>query len=304
MSFTKLSYREALAEAIRMEMHRDPSVVCLAGSVAGSPVADLDAAFGSDRIIDPGPGVPPLPIAVGMAARGMRVICEARPERLAPAGLVTVGELGEDEGTLVLRIPHGGHTPAGPSLPHGIEGWLLDTPDLAVAAPSTPADAKGLMATAIRGSGPVCVLEQEALYAIVDDVPEGSHITDLGNASVSASGSRLSVIAYGLGATVAAAAIERSQVEAELVDLRSIRPLDRNALAGSVGRTGKVAVVEPPGSTRVGAEVAAVLLTDAFEYLDGPMKRIEVALEAGIDEDVLEEAIDRLAEEIDDLVTY
>ena len=306
---TKISYAQALGEAIRMEMHRNPDVVCVAadGAAPRSPVtADLAAAFGPDRIVTLETHARPLSVAAGMAANGLRVICEARVAQLGPDALAPLSELEPGAaGSVVLRVPDGGPELAEAD-PVSVEGRLLDAPNLSVIAPGTPADAKGMMAGCIRGSGSFCVLEAEPLYAMVDDVPEGMHLVEAGSATVTVRGDRpkVSVVGYGLGARVADRALELIEAEAELVDLRSLRPLDREALTASVGRTGKVAVLEPAGSSRVAAEVAAVLMADAFEYLDGPLARIELPSSSRISGDESEAAAQAVAERIDGLVAY
>ena len=306
---TKISYAQALGEAIRMEMHRNPRVVCLAadGAASRSPItADLRTAFGPDRIFELEANVRPISVAAGMAARGLRVICETRAAQLGPEALAPLSELDPDgEGSIVLRVPDGGPELSDAVLA-SIEARLLDTPHLTVIAPGTPADAKGMLAGSIRGSGSHCVIEPEPLYATVGDVPEGGHLVEAGSAVVEARGERprVSVIAYGLGARFADRALDLAGSDAELIDLRSIRPLDRDAIAASVGRTGKVAVIEPQGSSRVAAEVAAVLLSDAFEYLDGPLKRIELPPSGHPDDDVDGGIATALAEQVDELAEY
>ena len=306
---TKISYAQALGEAIRMEMHRNPDVVCIAadGVAARSPVTtDLAGAFGPDRIVTLETHARPVSVAAGMAANGLRVICEARAAQLGPDALAPLSELEPGApGSVVLRVPDGGPELAGEDAP-SIEGRLLDSPNLSVIAPGTPADAKGMLAGSIRGSGSFCVLEAEPLYATVDDVPEGMHVVEAGRATVAVRGERprVSIVGYGLGARVAGRALELVEADAELVDLRSLRPLDREALAASVGRSGKVAVLEPAGSTRVAAEVAAVLLADAFEYLDGPLARIELPAGSRVEGDEGEAAARTVAERIDELVAY
>lgn len=303
---TKISYAQALGEAIRMEMHRNPDVVCIAanGAAARSPVtADLVGAFASDRIVTLETHVRPVSVAAGMAANGLRVICEARVGQLGPDALAPLSELEPGAaGSIVLRVPDGGPELAEPD-PVSIEGRLLDSPNLSVIAPGTPADAKGMLAGCIRGSGSFCVLEAEPLYAMVDDVPEGMHVVEAGTATVAVRGERpkVSVVGYGIGTRVAGRALELIGIDAELVDLRSLRPLDREALTASVGRTGKVAVLEAAGSTRVAAEVAAVLLADAFEYLDGPLTRIELPAGSQLEGDAATRSV---AERIDELVAY
>lgn len=302
---TKISYSQALSEAIRMEMHRSPDVICLGsdGAAARSPVtADLAGAFGSERIIQLESNIRPVSVAAGMAARGLRVICEVRAAQLGPEGLAPLSELHpETAGCVVLRVPDGGpELTEGPLAP--IEGRLLDTPNLSLLVPGNPADAKGMLVGCIRAPGSFCVLEPEPLYSSVGDVPEGSHVIETGSATVERRGTdpRISVIAYGVGVRVAGAALDLLGADAELIDLRSLRPLDAEAITASVGRTAKVAVVEPVGSTRVGAEVAATLMSEAFEYLDGPLGRIELPAAAIADGSTAE----AVAAQVDELLAY
>jgi pyruvate/2-oxoglutarate/acetoin dehydrogenase E1 component len=302
---TKISYLQALTEGLRMEMHRDPAVMCVgAGSWARrSPVTrDLASAFGGERIVETEEQARVASVAAGMAASGRRVVCEARAEHLGPDVLAPLGELDSSiEGCVVVRIPDGGRLNAGRFT--ALETRLLDTPGVTLIAPSTPADAKGMLVNAIRATGATCVLEPEMLYGAVGDVPEGGVVTPPATARLAVYGSRATVVTYGLGASVAAAAVDAAALEVELIDLRSLRPLDEEAIAASVGRTGKVVVVEPARTTRVGAEVAQVLLTRAFEYLDGPLARVELPASNG-DEDDYEQAVARVAAGIDDLIAY
>ena len=298
---TKISYAQALSEAIRMEMHRSPEVVCVAsdGAAARSPItADLLGAFGTERIIKLEANIRPVSVAVGMAARGLKVICEARVQQLGPEALAPLAELDpESPGAVVLRVPDGGPEPGGAGT-SPVETRLFDTPHARLVAPGTPADAKGMMVNCIRAAGSHCVLESEPLYASVGDVPEGSHVVESGAATVEVWGERprVSVISYGLGARIVDRALEDAGVEAELIDLRSLRPLDRQAITASVGRTGKVAVVEPQGSTRVSAEVAALVMAHAFEYLDGPLARIELPPGAARESDAPGDVAERIGE--------
>lgn len=306
---TKISYAQALAEAIRMEMHRDPDVVCVAiGSAARrSPVTgNLATAFGAERIVELDSHARPVSIAAGMAARGLRVVCEVRAEHLGPDGLAPLAELDAGaEGSVVVRVPDGGpEVGERPMVP--IESRLLDTPNLTLLAPTTPADAKGMLVDSIRSQGSTALLEAEPLYASVGDVPEGALRIGPASATVGRNGEppRVTMIAYGLGAQLAREALGLIDAAVELLDLRSLRPLDRGTLVAAAARTGKVAVVEPAGSTRVGAEVAAALMTDAFEYLDGPLERIELDPRAGLDEGWLVESAATIAGRVDELASY
>lgn len=307
---TKISFAQALGEAIRREMHRDPNVVCVAAgsSVRRSPItADLASVFDADRIIELEAHARPVSVAAGMASRGLRVICEARAAQLGPDALAPLSELDPGAaGSIVLRVPDGGPELTEAAL-SPIETRLLDTPHLKLVSPGTPADAKGMLVGCIRRSGSSCVLESEPLYATVGDVPEGAHLVEPGSAAVERHGPhpKVSVVAYGLGVHLASRALELAGVDAELIDLRTIRPLDREVIAASAARTGKVAVVEPAGSTRVGAEVAAVLLSDAFEYLDGPLERIELpSVVSALDDPRGVAAAESIAERVSGLASY
>jgi pyruvate/2-oxoglutarate/acetoin dehydrogenase E1 component len=238
-----------------------------------------------------------------MAAGGRHVVCETRAEQLGPDVLAPLGELDDSmEGGVVVRIPDGGPLNGGRYT--AVETRLLDTPGVTLLAPATPADAKGMLIGAIRSPGATCVLEPEALYASIDDVPEGRMLTSPGSAGLTVSGAaRASVITYGYGASLAATAVRKAGLEVELIDLRSLRPLDADTIVASVGRTGKAIVVEPEGTTRVGAEVASVLLARAFEYLDGPLARVELPKGAG-EEERRDEIMARIAAGIDELITY
>lgn len=297
---TKISFGQALTEALRMEMHRDPGVVCLKAGSGSAVLDELEAGFGPERVIRVEPQVRPVSVAAGLAMRGRRVVCEVRAAELGPDLLAPLGELG-NEGTVVVRIPDGGRELRRRSV--ALEGRLLDTAGTRVAAAATPADAKGLLCAAIRTGGPTCLLEPEALYDSVGDVEEGGWLVAAGAATLTTFGSRISIAAYGVGAWLASRAAALAKLDAEVIDLRSLRPLDAATLVASVGRTGKIAVIEPEGSTHVSGEIARVLLSEAFEYLDGPLERIELPVDAG-DTDLADQSATRIAAKINDLIAY
>jgi pyruvate/2-oxoglutarate/acetoin dehydrogenase E1 component len=180
---------------------------------------------------------------------------------------------------LVVRLPSGGGFSGGPFHSQNPEAWFMQIPGLKVAAPATAADAKGLLTAAIRDPNPVCFLEHKGLYRSVrGPVPSGEHLVPLGKARVARSGSELSVIAYGSAVLLAERAAAELDAEIEVIDLRTVVPLDRDAVLASARKTGKVLVAhEATASAGVGAEVAALVTEHAFEHLDAPVRRIAAA---------------------------
>jgi 2-oxoisovalerate dehydrogenase E1 component beta subunit len=177
---------------------------------------------------------------------------------------------------LVVRLPSGGGFSGGPFHSQNPEAWFLQAPGLKVVAPATPADAKGLLVAAIRDPNPVMFLEHKHLYRRVrGEVPEGDHEVPLGVARVVREGGELTVIAYGSTVGLAEQAAAELDEDIEIVDLRTLCPLDRDAILASVRKTGKVLVThEATRSCGVGAEVAALIAEDAFEDLDAPIARL------------------------------
>jgi pyruvate dehydrogenase E1 component beta subunit len=286
---TKITYREAVAEALRMEMGRDPSVVYLRGESADSPIAEeLERLYGAERVLRLAAGERTvIGAAVGMAFEGFRPVCEIRPEELPSRGLdqlveAMLAQRRDDRPVpLVVRVPCGADAAT-------LERWLVPVPGLKVVAPTTAADAKGLLSSAIRDPAAVCFLELIELYGEVATVPEGGHLVSIGEARVAHPGDRLTVVAH--GDTVGAAVKLAQELDAgiEVIDLRTLAPLDRDRVLASVRRTGKVAIIEAqPGSSQVAADVIEAICTDAFEYLDAPLRRVVSAdgdLRRAIDE--------------------
>jgi len=180
---------------------------------------------------------------------------------------------------LVVRLPSGGGFSGGPFHSQNPEAWFLQTPGLKVVAPATAADAKGLLASAIRDPNPVCFLEHKGLYRHVrDEVPEGEYTVPLGKARVAREGGELTVIAYGSAVPLALAAADQLEEDIEVLDLRSLCPLDTEAILASARKTGKVLIAhEATRACGVGAEVAALIGSEAFEDLDGPIRRLTAA---------------------------
>ncbi|HEX8052206.1 MAG TPA: alpha-ketoacid dehydrogenase subunit beta [Thermoleophilaceae bacterium] len=286
----ELTYLQAISDALREEMRADDSVFCLGediGAFGGAfKVTDgFMEEFGADRVWDtPLAEAAIVGCAVGAAVEGMRPVCEMQFADFVACGfdqLVNVAaKMHYRQGLavpLTLRLPSGGGFSGGPFHSQNPEAWFLQAPGLKVVAPSTPEDAKGLLAAAIRDPNPVVYLEHKHLYRRAKgEVPAGRYELPLGEARVAREGSDLTVIAYGAMMPVALEATEDVDgASVEVIDLRSLVPLDGEAVLRSVRKTSKVVILhEATRSCGVGAEVAALIAEHAFEYLDGPVVRV------------------------------
>ena len=286
---TELTYLEAISAALRDEMRRDETVICLGediGAFGGAfKVTDgFFEEFGPSRVIDtPLAENAIIGAAVGAAVEGLRPVCEMQFADFIACGfdqLVNVAaKLHYRQGIavpMVIRLPSGGGFSGGPFHSQNPEAWLLQAPGLKVVAPATAADAKGLLVSAIRDPNPVCFLEHKGLYRNVrGEVPEGDHTVVIGEARVAREGSELSVIAYGSAVGLALDAASELGEDVEVIDLRSLCPLDTDAILASARKTGKVLVAhEATRSCGVGAEVSALISEHAFEDLDAPVRRL------------------------------
>ncbi len=285
----ELTYLEAISDALRTEMRRDPDVFCLGediGAFGGAfKVTDGFAEeFGAERVLDtPLAENTIIGAAVGAAVEGLKPVCEMQFSDFIACGfdqLVNVAaKLHYRQGIavpIVVRLPSGGGFSGGPFHSQNPEAWFLQAPGLKVVAPATAADAKGLLISAIRDPNPVCFLEHKGLYRrIRDEVPEGEHTVPLGQARVAREGAEMTLIAYGSAVHLALQAAEELDEEIEVLDLRTLCPLDTEAVLGSVRKTGKVLIAhEATRSCGVGAEVAAIVAEGAFEDLDAPIARL------------------------------
>jgi len=288
-STTEMTYLQAISDGLRFEMARDPAVFCLGediGAFGGAfKVTDgFVEEFGPERCLDmPLAESAIIGVAVGAAAEGMKPVCEMQFADFISCGfdqLVNVAaKLHYRQGVavpMVVRLPSGGGFSGGPFHSQNPEAWFLQTPGLKVVAPATAADAKGLLISAIRDPNPVCYLEHKGLYRHVkDEVPEGEHIVPLGEARIAREGTELTVIAYGSSVHLALQAAEELDEDVEVLDLRTLCPLDREAILGSVRKTSKALIAhEATRSAGVGAEVAALITEEAFEDLDAPVRRL------------------------------
>jgi pyruvate/2-oxoglutarate/acetoin dehydrogenase E1 component len=285
----ELTYLEAISDGLRTEMRRDESVFCLGEDIgvfggAFKVTAGFHEEFGTDRVIDaPLAESVIIGAAVGAAAEGMRPVCEMQFADFIACGfdqLVNVAaKLHYRQGVavpIVVRLPSGGGFSGGPFHSQNPEAWFLQAPGLKVVAPATAADAKGLLASAIRDPNPVMFLEHKHLYRRVrGDVPEGEHTVPIGEARIAREGGELTVVAYGSTVALAESAAEELGEDVEVVDLRTLCPLDTETILASVRKTGKVLVAhEATRSCGLGAEIAAVIAEQAFEDLDAPIGRV------------------------------
>jgi 2-oxoisovalerate dehydrogenase E1 component beta subunit len=285
----EMTYLEAISDALRTELRRDETVFCLGediGAFGGAfKVTDgFVEEFGADRCLDtPLAENAIIGAAVGAAAEGLRPVCEMQFADFISCGfdqLVNVAaKLHYRQGVavpMVVRLPSGGGFSGGPFHSQNPEGWFIQTPGLKVVAPATAADAKGLLVSAIRDANPVCYLEHKGLYRHVrDEVPEGEHTVPIGEARIARAGEEMTVVAYGSSVHLALRAADELDEDIEIVDLRTLAPLDRESVLESVRKTGKALVAhEATRSCGVGAEVAAVITEEAFEDLDAPVRRL------------------------------
>ncbi|HEV3312944.1 MAG TPA: alpha-ketoacid dehydrogenase subunit beta [Chloroflexota bacterium] len=286
------TYLEAISQAMREEMQRDERVYILGEDVgvyggAFKVTAGFQEEFGESRVIDtPLSESAIVGAAIGSALLGQRPIAEMQFADFIACAFDQIvnmaAKLYYRNGMavpMVIRGPSGAGTHGGPFHSQSPEGWFAHTPGLKVVVPSTPYDAKGLMKASIRDDDPVIYFEHKYLYRrIKGDLPEEEYTVPIGKADVKRQGADMSVITYGAMVHQSLAAAEELAAEdvgLEVLDLRTILPLDRQAILDSVKKTGKALVVtEDTLSFGVGAEVAAIIGEDGFEFLDGPVMRV------------------------------
>jgi pyruvate/2-oxoglutarate/acetoin dehydrogenase E1 component len=283
---------EAINDCFHVELERDPSVLVMGEDVgrAGGvfrATAGLRDRFGPDRCFDtPLAEAGLLGAAVGLCMAGWRPVCEMQYDAFSyPCldQLIThVGRYrwrtgGQMEFPLVVRMPYGGGVRAPELHDDSPETYYVHTPGVKVAIPSTPADAKGILTAAIRDPDPVVVLEPKLHYRTSKgEVPDGEHIVPLGKARVAREGDDVSLVAYGsMVAVCEAAAGVLEDVSVEVLDIRSLKPLDEEALLATAAKTGRVVIVqEAPRTCGFAAELAAILAEKAILDLRGPVLRV------------------------------
>jgi pyruvate dehydrogenase E1 component beta subunit len=291
-----LTYRDALNQALREEMQRDPNVFLMGEEVgvyqgAYKVSRGLLEEFGPQRVVDtPIAELGFAGIGVGAAMTGLRPVIEFMTWNFALLALDQIVNAaakmlymsgGQIPMPIVFRGPNGAALQLSSQHSQAWESWLSHIPGLKVVAPATPADAKGLLKAAIRDNNPVIVLEGEMLYNVKGDVPEGEHVVPIGQAEVKREGSDVTLICHSKTVPVALKAADElasQSVSAEVLDLRSLRPMDEAAILASVVKTNRAVVVEEGWPhCGVGAQVVDIIQRDAFDHLDAPVQRVTQA---------------------------
>ena len=289
-----ITYRDAVNQALAEELARDPNVFVMGEEVgqykgAYKVTRGLLERFGPDRVIDaPISEAGFCGLGVGASMLGLRPVVEfmfwsfcyvafdqvinnAANIRYMSGGLINI--------PIVFRGPANGGTNVGATHSHTPENFVANTPGLKVVCPATPHDAKGLMKAAIRDNDPVFVMENTLLYGNEGEVPEDDYVIPLGKAEVKREGTDISLIAHGRCAVLCLEAAEalasEHGINAEVVDLRSIRPLDEEAILESVKKTNRAVLVEENKPfCGVAAQICSIIQEKAFDYLDAPIKRV------------------------------
>ncbi|MET3730604.1 pyruvate dehydrogenase complex E1 component subunit beta [Moheibacter stercoris] len=287
------TFREVIAEAMSEEMRKDPSIYLM-----GEEVAEYNGAykaskgmldeFGPERVIDT-----PIAeggftgIAIGSAMNGCRPIVEYMTFNFS---LVAIDQIinnaakmyqmsgGQWNIPIVFRGPTGSAGQLGATHSQSFDNWYANTPGLKVIVPSNPYDAKGLLKSAIRDNDPVIFMESEQMYGDKMEIPDDEYLISIGVADIKKDGSDLTIVSYGKlmkNALAAAEQLEKEGISAEVIDLRTIRPLDYDTIINSVKKTNRLVILEeswPFGS--ISTEISYMVQQKAFDYLDAPIKRI------------------------------
>ncbi len=285
---------EAVREGLREEMELDSSVFLIGQDIGVNGgvfrvTEGLQAEFGKDRVIDsPLAESGLVGVAIGAALNGMRPVVEIQfADFIFPAFNQLVSEAarmyyrtnGDYSVPIVIRAPYGGGVRGGLYHSQSVEAFFAHVPGLKVVVPSGPHDAKGLLKAAIRDDNPVLFFEHKLSYNTVrGEVPEDDYSVPIGEAIVRREGTQLSLISYGLSVhhcLEAAETLSTEGISCEVVDLQTVKPLDSATLLESVRKTGRACIVHEDNLTGgVGAEVAAIIAKDGFEYLDAPIQRV------------------------------
>lgn len=290
----KITFREALREALREEMARDPTVFLIGEDIGrfwggAFKVTDgLAQEFGDARVIDtPISESAIIGSGVGAAITGMRPVAEIMFGDLTSLAMDQIANQaakirymfgGQAKCPLVVRTPFGAGVNIASHHSQSLEAWFMHVPGLCVAIPSTPYDAKGLLKTAIRGDDPVLFCEHKLLYPVEGEVPEDEYTIPFGAAEIRRHGEDVTVVAtsFMVQKTLnAARELETEGVDVEVVDPRTLTPLDKQTIVSSVRKTGRVVIVSEDCKTAgVSAEIAAIVAEEALDYLDSPIKRV------------------------------
>lgn len=299
-----LSYSEAINEALREEMARDPSVFLIGedvGTMGGvfGVTAGLLQQFGEARVMDtPISEAGIIGAALGAAMMGMRPVAEIMfGDFLGCAGDQLINQVakarymsgGKARVPLTIRVTTGAPGAAAAQHSQSPESWFMNVPGLKIVTPASPADAKGLLKSAIRGEDPVLFFEHKMLYAVKGEVPEGEHLVEFGQASVLREGRDVTIIAIGgmvqhalaaadelaKGRSASSTPTPEKLISCEVIDPRTLVPLDAETLIDSVKKTGRVVIAhEAHKRSGPGAEITAVIAEHALDWLDAPIQRV------------------------------
>ena len=289
----QITYREALNQALREELDRDDRVFIMGEEVGyfggAFKVTDgLLAAYGEKRVRDtPISELTIVGSGIGAAMGGLKPIVELMTVNFA---LLAMDQIvnhaakihymfgGHAKVPIVIRAPQGAGHQLGAQHSQSLEAYFLHCPGVRVVIPATPADAKGLLKTSVRQENPVIFLEHESLYGLKGEVPEGEHLVPLGKANVLRAGKDVTIVTYSkcvYDALAAADTLENEGIDAEVIDLRTLNPLDIATVNESVKKTGRAIVVYEGWRTGgAGAEIAAQIYETAFDHLDAPVERV------------------------------
>jgi len=289
----QMTYAEAIRDAMRVEMLRDPNVY-LQGEDVGrfggcfGVTAGLFAEFGSKRVIDtPISETAIIGSAVGAAAAGLRPIAEimfvdftgvCMDELFNQAAKMRYMFGGKAKIPMVLRTPCGAGMSAAAQHSQSMEAWFTHIPGIKTVMPSTPADAKGLLSAAIRDDNPVVYIEHKQLFGVKGDVPEGEYVVPLGKADIKRAGTDVTIVSWSWmvqKALAAADVLAKEGIQVEVLDPRTLVPLDKEAILQSVGKTNKLVIVQEAVQTGgFGGEISAMVAEHGFDLLDAPIKRV------------------------------
>ena len=290
----ELSYAEAIREAMDIALAEDPSVILMGEDIgvyggAFQVTGDLIERYGPDRVMDtPISELGGAGVAIGAALTGLRPVFEFQFSDFATLAMEQIVNQaaklrymlgGAVSVPLVMRFPAGSGTGAAAQHSQSLEAWFGHVPGLKVVQPSTPADAKGLLLAAIADPDPVMIFEHKLLYKLRGPVPEGRYETPIGKAAIRREGRDLTIVATSImvpRAEEAAASLGGAGIGAEVIDLRTVRPMDRETVLDSVRKTGRLlSVYEGVKTLGIGAEISAMVAeSDAFDYLDAPIVRL------------------------------
>ncbi len=292
----QIRFREAVREAMSEEMRRDENVFLMGEEVAEYNGAykvsqDMLKEFGAKRVIDtPISELGFAAIGVGAAMNGVRPIIEfmtwnfavlAFDQIVNHAAKMYAMSAGQFNVPIVFRGPSASAGQLGAQHSQAFESWMANVPGLKVVSVSNPYDAKGLLKSAIRDEDPVCFFESEVMYSDMGEVPEEEYLIPIGKADIKRAGSDVTIVSFNKMMKVALKAAEelsKDGIEAEVIDLRTIRPLDYDTIIQSVKKTNRLLIIEeawPFGN--VSTEITYKVQKDAFDYLDAPIRRLNTA---------------------------